>query len=273
MLVALCAPDHEEDAVTVRSCSLLAAAVGLWLANPLPRLVAGQESAGQIAPPARLAVAPDQALTTPAGSSANQQLADTIAATLQQSEQLRHYQVDVVVVGGSVAVSGQVANPAQRAEVLRIVQGVPGVAGVTDRLVVREAASVTRTNALLQPALQEPAPLPGKGIGNAPPPPPPGAPAPEPTPIFQAQPGASYAALNPPPLPPYAWPTYAPYNNYSRVAYPTVYPYQAWPYIGPQYPFPKVPLGWRSVSLEYYNGHWWYGKRANGHDWWRLRFW
>jgi len=27
------------------------------------------------------------------------------------------------------------------------------------------------------------------------------------------------------------------------------------------------------VVLEFYNGSWWYGKRANGHDWWRLRFW
>ena len=75
---------------------------------------------------------------------------------------------------------------------------------------------------------------------------------PEPMPIFQAQPGVGMYP-NPqyqqPPLPPYAWPTYAPYNNYSRVAYPTLYPYEAWPFIGPFYPFPRVPLGWRSVPL------------------------
>jgi hypothetical protein len=212
-------------------------------------------------------VAPGEALAP-----GNQQLADAIAASLRQSGRLRHYQVDVVVRGGGVELTGQVANDEQRGEVLRIAQAVPGVANVTDRLAVRETASVTRTNALAQPGLQEPAPLPGKGMGNSAPTPP-GAAAPEPTPIFQAPPGLSYAAHNPPPLPPYAWPTVAPYNNYSRVAYPTLYPYQAWPYIGPMYPFPKVPLGWRSVSLEYYNGSWWYGKRANGHDWWRLRFW
>src|SRR5438093_777714 len=31
----------------------------------------------------------------------------------------------------------------------------------------------------------------------------------------------------PPRMPPYAWPTYAPYNNFSRVGYPTEYPASA----------------------------------------------
>ena len=74
-------------------------------------------------------------------------------------------------------------------------------------------------------------------------------------------------------MPPYSWPTYAPYNNYSRVAYPELYPYQSWPFIGPCYPFPKVPLGWRSVKLEWQDGHWWFSKTATNHDWWRLRYW
>ena len=60
-----------------------------------------------------------------------------------------------------------------------------------------------------------------------------------------------------PRLPPYAWPTYAPYNNFARVGYPQSYPYNAFPYIGPFYPFPKVPLGWRKVSLEWDDG-WWF---------------
>ena len=79
--------------------------------------------------------------------------------------------------------------------------------------------------------------------------------------------------LIPPKMPPYAWPTYAPYNNYSRVAYPQAYPYEAFPFIGPLYPFPKVPLGWRSVKLEWDDGFWWYSKVACKYDWWRLRFW
>jgi hypothetical protein len=98
------------------------------------------------------------------------------------------------------------------------------------------------------------------------------APATEPTPIFSAPP-PSATDVSPPRMPPYAWPTYAPYNNYSRVAYPTAYPYNAWPYIGPYYPFPKVPLSWRKVLLEWDDGHWWFSTHATKYDWWRLRYW
>ena len=88
-----------------------------------------------------------------------------------------------------------------------------------------------------------------------------------------AVPSASQFDLNPPKMPPYAWPTYAPYNNFARVAYPEAYPYNAWPYIGPVYPFPKVPLGWRSVKLEWQDGYWWFSKVATKYDWWRLKYW
>ena len=98
------------------------------------------------------------------------------------------------------------------------------------------------------------------------------APLPEPMPIFQAG-FAGPADAGAPPVPPYAWPTYAPYNNYSRVAYPTAYPYEQWPFIGPMYPFPRVPLGWRSVSLTWEDGHWWYHRNPTGADWWRVRYW
>jgi BON domain len=76
-----------------------------------------------------------------------------------------------------------------------------------------------------------------------------------------------------PRMPPYAWPTYAPYNNYSRVAYPASYPYNAFPYIGPFYPFPKVPLGWRRVVLEWEDGHWYIGRLSSPYDYWRVKFW
>jgi hypothetical protein len=95
----------------------------------------------------------------------------------------------------------------------------------------------------------------------------------EPTPIFQGGGAGGPYALPPANMPPYAWPTYAPYNNFSRVAMPSAYPNNAWPFIGPEYPFPKVPLGWRSVKLEWVDGHWWFGKTAQCHDWWRLRYW
>ena len=59
-----------------------------------------------------------------------------------------------------------------------------------------------------------------------------------------------------PQMPGYAWPSYAAYPNYAAVTYPRQYSPMAWPYIGPFYPYPQVPLGWRKVSLEWDDGWW-----------------
>jgi hypothetical protein len=58
-------------------------------------------------------------------------------------------------------------------------------------------------------------------------------------------------------MPGYAWPSYASYPNYAAVSYPQQYSPSAWPYIGPFYPYPQVPLGWRKVALEWDDG-WWF---------------
>jgi BON domain len=60
-----------------------------------------------------------------------------------------------------------------------------------------------------------------------------------------------------PSMPGYAWPSYASYPNYAAVSYPQQYSPTAWPYIGPFYPYPQVPLAWRKVSLEWDDG-WWF---------------
>jgi hypothetical protein len=60
-----------------------------------------------------------------------------------------------------------------------------------------------------------------------------------------------------PNMPNYAWPSYAASPNYAALQYPTQYSPTAWPYIGPFYPYPQVPLGWRRVSLEWDDG-WWF---------------
>ncbi|HTU27039.1 MAG TPA: BON domain-containing protein [Pirellulales bacterium] len=65
------------------------------------------------------------------------------------------------------------------------------------------------------------------------------------------------AAYDQPYMPNYAWPSYAAYPNYAAVTYPKQYAASAWPYIGPFYPYPQVPLGWRKVSLEWDDG-WWF---------------
>jgi hypothetical protein len=198
-------------------------------------------------------------------------MADAIAARLRQSGQLRHYTIDIAFREGTAELGGAVADQAQREEVLRLVQGVPGVERVVDHLSAGDEIRPVQAGEPPPPRLPQPTPTPapparrgGDGFVTGPPG--------EPTPIFQS-PTPAYTDLNPPKMPPYAWPTYAPYNNFSRVAYPTAYPYNAWPFIGPVYPFPKVPLGWRSVKLEWDDGYWWFSRTANKCDWWKLRYW
>jgi hypothetical protein len=73
--------------------------------------------------------------------------------------------------------------------------------------------------------------------------------------------GIAPARYDHPNLPGYAWPSYSPYPNYGSLTYPKQYSPTAWPYIGPFYPYPQVPFGWRKVSLEWDDG------------WWMLDFW
>ena len=68
--------------------------------------------------------------------------------------------------------------------------------------------------------------------------------------------GVAPARYDHPQLPGYAWPSYAAHPNYGAVTYPKQYSAQAWPYIGPFYPYPQVPLGWRKVTLEWDDGWW-----------------
>jgi len=57
-------------------------------------------------------------------------------------------------------------------------------------------------------------------------------------------------------MPNHAWPSYAAYPNYAALTYPRQHSPAAWPYIGPFYPYPQVPLGWRKVTLEWDDGWW-----------------
>ena len=68
--------------------------------------------------------------------------------------------------------------------------------------------------------------------------------------------GITPARYDNPHMPPYAWPSYAAYPNYAGVTYPEQYSVTAWPFIGPFYPYPQVPLGWRRVTLEWDDGWW-----------------
>ena len=233
---------------------LVPAALGLYLAAA--GAASGQEGPmPQPVEPGRLALQP---------VSANQKLATTIAERLRTNANLKNYRVDVSVAEGLAELTGQVTDAGQRDEVLRTVQGVSGVELVRDRLSILDSRALVTVQASTPPI--QPVPFVAPQIGG-------GAP-PEPLPIYSANHGGMpNPQLQPPPLPPNAWPTYAPYNNVSRVAYPNNYPHDAFPFIGPMYPFPKVPLGWRAVTLRWQDGYWWYGREASGHDWWRVRYW
>ncbi|MEZ6064487.1 MAG: BON domain-containing protein [Planctomycetaceae bacterium] len=73
---------------------------------------------------------------------------------------------------------------------------------------------------------------------------------------------------NRPNLPEYAWPSYAPNNNYAAVSYPNQYEASAWPYIGPFHPYPQVPLEWRSAQLVWDDGYWNLKFNSKTDRWW-----
>lgn len=188
---------------------------------------------------------------------ANQQVATTIARKLSSSGKLNQYQLDILVDGNKVELHGVVNNAAQWAEAGRLAQETAGSATISNKLSVR--------GMIHQSAAQEPIPAPQ------------GQPSPfaanEPIPSFSAGGGGPGFQQPAPPLPPYAWPTYAPYNNFSRVGYPTCYPADAMPFIGPFNPFPRAPLGWRNASLSFDDGIWYLNSHAGNRDWWSVRFW
>ncbi|MDB5307836.1 MAG: hypothetical protein JWO38_2038 [Gemmataceae bacterium] len=231
----------------VRALIPLAAAAGLWL----PAAASAQQ-------PAQL---PLSAATT----NPNQQLADAVAARLRTTDIVSGADVSIVAQEGTVYLTGTVRDAAQKDRLVAEVKTVTGV------VVVRDSVGTFATGVV---RVQNPpiaAPVAPTLLGPIAPSGPYGNPVVEPAPV--GAPGQISPDMQAPPLPPYAWPTYAPYNNASRIAYPEAYPYNAFPFIGPYYPFPKVPLGWRKVTLEWEDGHWFLGRNSAPHDYWRVRFW
>ncbi|MBQ6107151.1 MAG: BON domain-containing protein [Thermoguttaceae bacterium] len=68
--------------------------------------------------------------------------------------------------------------------------------------------------------------------------------------------GGSNMRYDEPYMPRKAWPSYASYPNTAAVQYPKRHCASCWPYIGPYYPYPQVPDGWRKVTLEWSDGYW-----------------
>jgi len=210
---------------------------------------------------------------------ADQGMAQRLGQYLHQSGQLSNYKIGVKYLeGGVVWLEGRVASEQQRATAMRLIQNVQGVNHVVDRLSVAPGATGQLASAASPVAAQMSAHVP-RGV-PAPPRPiamasmgaalaapaaamgqmPMGAAGQGPVPVgnfMQGNPAVTPARYDQPQMPGYAWPSYAASPNYAAVTYPKQYSPTAWPYIGPFYPYPQVPLGWRKVTLQWDDGWWW----------------
>ena len=248
----------------------------------------GERSAEAPRSVAALEIAPGQIQTTaavelasPAGLSDQQVVAGVVQAlgAAQKDGRLKGFGVDVKCLDGIVSIEGRAGSAEQRQRILSIAESAPGVQGIDQAITVIGQPA---------PALSRPTGVPAHLASNRMAPvnvdqvptmaspyqmnqPVPVAQAATPmmgspamgmpmqgTPVAMNH-GAGVGAprYDAPNLPNYAWPGYASYPNYAALTYPQQYSPSAWPYIGPFYPYPQVPMGWRKVSLEWDDG-WWF---------------
>ncbi len=248
-------------------------------------------------PPAAPPVLQSPTFEPPKSGSNNQQIAENIAGALS-SAGLSKYNMEVRFRNGTATLNGEVASPDQKRQASDVVADVSGVRMVENNLMVSGGRGLPpqqqvayRPQALgypargmypqqqgayppqLRPAAYQPA-----GPGAPPQGLPPGMPSQRmgmppagmPIPQGMGHPGAGapHTQYNQPNLPKSAWPGYAAYPNYAAVSYPKQHSASAWPYIGPFYPYPQVPLGWRQVQLEWDDGNWNLNFRPRTDKWW-----
>lgn len=215
--------------------------------------------------------APGMNLPGSSGGSANQQVAEQIAQALA-ANRLSGLDIEVRYNGGLATLSGPVPHPQVAMIAHQVTASVPGVLQVDNRLTVPGMPAG-------MPGPGQPGAFPGAGpqgqnimpvshqAAGAPNPammaagamamaPGMGGMGPGPGPHAHGAGNPSHLAYDLPNLPNHSWPTYAAYPNYAQVSYPKEYSASAWPYIGPFYPYPQVPLGWRQVQLEWDDGAW-----------------
>lgn len=223
-------------------------------------------------------VVPASANETTPTSSADDSITDTIIGRLQQQKDagaLRGFDLDVTTTEGQVWLQGKVSSAEQKALIIDTARRVKGVKKVIDDVLVGTEVRQVSTGAAplpqvpaqeaLQPVPQVSSmPVAGAGVPRA------FAPAmaanmgsdaalggtPVPMQAGTVAYGGGAPRYDQPYMPSYAWPSYAAYPNYAAVTYPKQYSPSAWPYIGPFYPYPQVPLGWRKVALEWDDGLW-----------------
>lgn len=216
--------------------------------------------------------------------------AQEIAENLKRSGQLKDYRVGVKYEDGVAWLMGTVTSAEQKAIAERLARRSAGVEKVVSNLEIANGQSAPAdagVNLANSPNSQRPAIQPASAVemqsfaaqrgprGNMPRPyapagqvgvqqagygqysgPQGAAMGPQPLSHVPAGVGRNVSYDNPQ-LPGYAWPSYAANPNYAALSYPKQYSASAWPYIGPFYPYPQVPLGWRKVTLEWDDG-WWF---------------
>jgi hypothetical protein len=207
----------------------------------------------------------------------NQELAQRVAKALQKIK-LNGFDIQIDARNGVVTLDGTVASLEQRQAAANAIKKVSGVTGVNVRLQVAELAGkrgAVQPVAATQPgaggpnavrrAIYQQGPESGGAIQQVAAVQP-GMPAgmlaqtpsaPMAVPAYgQPDSMGGHTIYNQPNLPNYAWPSYAQFPNYAGVTYPSQYSASAWPYIGPFYPYPQVPLNWRKATLEWNEGNW-----------------
>ncbi|MEZ6060178.1 MAG: BON domain-containing protein [Planctomycetaceae bacterium] len=170
----------------------------------------------------------------------NQAKAQQIGQALSQSG-LVGYDIEIRYQEGTATLLGSVATSEQKQAASAAAKRVPGVRGVSNQLQISNPIAQT-AYAGGAPQMMPVSMMSGDHM------------------MMQGMmPPASVAgvgAYSNPHLPQHAWPAYAQYPNSAAVTYPTQYSASAFPYIGPFYPYPQVPLGWREAKLEWDDGYW-----------------
>jgi len=190
----------------------------------------------------------------------NQQVAQRIANAVG-SAGLSGYDVEIRYKAGVASLIGDVGSQQEAMRAEQAARSVAGVNDVLNRLTVN-GRPIAQQAGMPQQAMPAgyPTMMPQGG-----------------TPAMMASQGqmagapaqtAGHLLHNQPNVPSYAWPSYAYYDNYAQVTYPQAYDASAWPYIGPFYPYPQVPMEWRSAELEWDDGYWQLNFNSRTDRWW-----
>ena len=221
------------------------------------RLKGRQTQQKQAAQPNRQAAQPFVQVKSevPSGPS-NQQIAEQVGQSLSQAG-LAGQDIGIRYQNGVVTLNGNVDSVTRHSAAEQAARKVTGVVDVKNQLNVTQPAPqyaqqtqpVSHEQRFTTAGFVQPVQIPASAeMGQASPP--------------MSQVSAGPAAIggagvfSHPQLPNHAWPAYAQYPNSAAVTYPTQYSASAFPYIGPFYPYPQVPLGWRDARLQWDDGFW-----------------